>query len=61
MAGGGRGGGGLDVNVAEHVVADVAADVELFDTTVPGNHKKSREMHEDMSRRGQRAHFLMSS
>ena len=43
------GDGGLDVDVAEHVVADVAADVKLFDTTVPDNHKKSREMQEEIA------------
>ena len=35
-----RGGGVLDIDVAQHVVADVAANVELFDASVP-EHKGS--------------------
>jgi hypothetical protein len=55
------GGGGLDVDVAEHVVADVAADVKLFDATVPDNYKNGVRCRTTCQRRGQRAHFLMSS
>lgn len=38
-----RGGGALDIDVAQHVVADVAAHVELFHASVP-EHKGSEAL-----------------